>query len=223
MSAFGGQQRIYNDQGGSRWVQADVDPVNHSAELMKEQTEREVANAAWVSDADFAADPVGAGADFVDETEANAELLDEHSQVTGWDGRPLPDEEIAHRNLYGDDPSGNDRPVELRDMDDAATHIEDLQQQLQAERGIKADLLGGGMPGEIDRAWNAEVAAAHQRLENSGMWDASDEQQLIDVISAPRSTIRSRWGKPNTATTSPKRSKPSSRTPRARRRRMRSI
>ena len=59
MSAFGGQQRIYDDRGGSRWVQADVDPVNHSAELMKAETELEIARAAWVPEQQFREDPVG--------------------------------------------------------------------------------------------------------------------------------------------------------------------
>ena len=180
MSAFGGQQRIYDDRGGSRWVQADVDPVNHSAELMKEQTEQEIARSAWVSDKDFAEDPVGAGADAVDDSEDNRDLLDEQSQITGWDGRPLPDSEIAERNLNGDRQDGWDRPLELADMEDAAEKMDVLQAQ-NAEQGRVIDsLLTGGAPSDIDRRWNAEMTAAHQRLENTGMYDPADRQRMID-------------------------------------------
>ena len=119
-------------------------------------------------------------ADTVEENADNAGGSKMHSQVEGWDGRPLPLAEIAERNLNGDRQDGWDRPLELANMEQAAGHIENLQQQLSAERGINADLLGGGMPSNVDRAWNAEMAAAHQRLENSGMWDQADRQRMID-------------------------------------------
>ena len=180
MSAFGGQQRVYDDRGGSRWVQADVDPVNHSAELMKAETELEIHRSAFVDDATFKADPEGAGADAVDERNDNDELLEEQSQVTGWDGRALPDSEIAERNRVGDRQDGWDRPLEMADNEQLHEQNEALHGQNEALQGALDTMLTGGAPSEIVRVWNAEMAAAHQRLENTGMIDPAARQRMID-------------------------------------------
>ena len=92
----------------------------------------------------------------------------------------MPLEEIAERNLNGDRQDGWDRPLELADMEDAAEKLDVLQAQ-NAEQGRVIDsLLTGGAPSEIDRRWNDEMTAAHQRLENTGMYDPGDRQRMID-------------------------------------------
>ena len=142
-------------------------------------TEREIARCIDVSDEDFKKDPVAAGADFVDEHEQNDQLVDEMSDVEGWDGRKLPLAEIAERNLTGDRQDGWDRPLEIADMEDAAEKMDVLQSQ-NAEQGRVIDsLLTGGAPSDIDRAWNATIAQEHQRLENTGMVDPAERNAAI--------------------------------------------
>lgn len=83
-------ERIWDDEPGSRWVDTGAAYRDHDADYMQAESEREIMASAFVSDEEFDADPVNSGADIVDDGDDNRMLPEEHSQVTGWDSRPLP-------------------------------------------------------------------------------------------------------------------------------------
>jgi hypothetical protein len=172
-------QRDWTDDEGSRWQDTQASAGEHALSYMKEATEREIGKSAWVSNEEFAEDPESAGADALDEHEANDELIAEMSLSEGADGRPLPFEETIHRNLYGNDETGNDRPVELRNMQDAAEHLEELQQQLATERAVSDDMAAGGLNNAVERQRNMAWAQADKILDERGMWDPADRARII--------------------------------------------
>jgi hypothetical protein len=65
-----------------------------------------------------------------DDNPDDLELFD----VEGWDGEPLSDLEIAHRNIYGDDPNNFDRQVALAADRELMGENERLQQELEQTR-----------------------------------------------------------------------------------------
>jgi hypothetical protein len=120
-------ERSWSEDRGSEWNEVPESPGNHELNYLQEASEHEIFSDAF-GDRD---EP-----DW-DEREANDALIEEMSQSEGIDGRPLPMAEIAHRNLYGDDPTGTDRPLERQyelavDAENAELRAEN--QRLRAEQ-----------------------------------------------------------------------------------------
>lgn len=71
-----------------------------------------------------------------DDTEANDAIVDEMSQVEGFDGRPLSNQEVMARNVFGDEIDGvlTDRPLETAEELSALDRVRELEQQLQQEQ-----------------------------------------------------------------------------------------
>lgn len=61
----------------------------------------------------------------------------------GWDGGELPDEELWERTLNGDEPSGYDRPLEMRREQELESENQTLRQQV-AEREARLDEIENG-------------------------------------------------------------------------------
>jgi hypothetical protein len=106
--------------------------------------------------------------------EGMKEFVDEMSQSEGWDGDPLPIEEIAHRALNGDDENNFDRPMLLEDEHELAQENAQLRQQL-AQREQEYELMLGQPMAEAQRAQMRENART--QLENAyGLVSLNDEQ-----------------------------------------------
>ena len=174
-------ERVWDEDGGSSWIPSTVAYENTQANHMQLESEDEIAAAAF-DDAGWASDPATAGASQVDSRAENDELVESQSEITGFDGRPLGLDEIAHANIHG---HGDwDRPIEIESMEQAADTIEELQQQLAADRAAMDRMSMGStdMVLPIDQQRSAAREAAKSALIDKGVYllDAEYEQVLTN-------------------------------------------
>jgi hypothetical protein len=114
-------ERVWDEDRGSSWQEVGEEPASHELGYMQEASEREIFSYGTETADHVAPDQF--------EREENDELVAELSQTEGIDGEPLPLEEIAHRNIYGDSETGYDRPLELQRQ----TDVDAENQRLRAE------------------------------------------------------------------------------------------
>jgi hypothetical protein len=73
-------------------------------------------------------------------------------EIEGWNGLSLSDEEIAHRNIYGDDDVYFDRPIEGRERDELAAENEQLRAAYSDLQGRVDQVINGPERQEAMRA-----------------------------------------------------------------------
>lgn len=66
-----------------------------------------------------------------------------HEDAEGWDGEPLGLDEIAHRNIEGDDENGFDRPLELRREQELESEVGRLREALSERDSTLDEVLNG--------------------------------------------------------------------------------
>jgi hypothetical protein len=87
------------------------------------------------------------------------------AEVEGWDGLPLGPEELAHTNMYGFDPDGNDRPVAMAEEADRHDQILKSNQEL-------IDAMG-----------------AVQAERDKQQWEREKQDLALQVVGNPERTI----------------------------------
>ena len=158
-------ERAHDDQGGSQWLQGADSFGNHEVNYMGDLTEREIADDAFDRGEDY---------DSLSEHEENDELVDEQSQVQGWDGDALSDED-----QWAYDGGLDDRPTTTDALEDAHERIAQMEEELENERQLNGELLGGGMSSGAQRERDARWAQARESLKAAGMYD---EQHINNIL-----------------------------------------
>jgi hypothetical protein len=114
-------------------------------------TEREIFFSATGSDGDE------------DEAEGNDQIVEEGSDVEGWNGENLPIDEIAATSINGFSPINNDRPLQTLEESELRAQNEDLRQQL----GLVSNL-------------NDEFILQPQRQQQLAQVRENVKQQMLD-------------------------------------------
>ena len=83
--------------------------------------------------------------------------VDDLEQIEGWDGRPLPDEEILETAINGWPDSGNDRPMKLQEDQNYESVIGQLQHHVGTLAAQNQELMQRLDP---DRQWRADQQKA---------------------------------------------------------------
>jgi hypothetical protein len=108
------------------------------------ETEREIMNDALGAD-----DP----RDTLDD-----QTIDDQSQLEGWDGRPLTDDELVTTTAYGHESPGFDRPLQWQEEQDAVRQNEMLRSELAA-RDQRINALENGPEYQAQLAQRQEERA----------------------------------------------------------------
>jgi hypothetical protein len=108
------------------------------------------------------------------------QMVDDLSQVEGFDGNDLPIEEIAHRNIYGDTPTNFDRPIEMQDQLALKQENDALRAQLDAVSGAYNQYVAAPQQ-EAQRAQYREQVRQHLS-DRYGMFDSYDDAKLDQFI-----------------------------------------
>lgn len=110
----------------------------------------------------------------LDSSDDNYEMLERASRVEGWDGLPLEDDEIAERNISGD--QLGDRPLQTMREEELATEVERLRDIVNNNEAVVAE--NNRFQGEENRnAWRAQQ---HDALMSRGMLDPRARDEVID-------------------------------------------
>jgi hypothetical protein len=113
------------------FLREDHDPESETARNLIGRTEREIfADVMGQREEDLPGS--------IDGDEDDSEL----EQVTGWDGEPLSEEEIAYRALYGDDENNFDRPLAAQHERDVFSENEELRRELAALKETNVAIMG---------------------------------------------------------------------------------
>src|SRR5262249_28873952 len=123
--------------------------------------------------------------------EQNDEIVDEGSELEGFDGRPLGIEEVANRNLHGDTQTGYDRPLELQDSLDLQRENDALRaRDVEREAEWQAHIMQPEL--ERQRAEHREQVRQHL-MDKYGVFDSFDDaklDQFIADMNAPAQAAR---------------------------------
>ena len=185
--------RVITSTAAAVWNHTNVAQEDRSAKAPPcfVRTEDEVFAAAF-DDEGWENDPATAGSAQADDRQANDDLIEQQSQITGFNGEPLGLDEIAAVNMYGH--GDTDRPIE-------AETVAELEDELRAERSTVARLTNNGVdeiPMMIDRQRYQAREAAKKQLVDQGLFldlDPEKETAFLDAQEAQNLKMQVMEGK----------------------------